>query len=128
MADLERLEAGVNGGRSPRTLISSDTVLLGLREVMGSDRTAANESPDLGRAAAVSVSQSVFILGEKKQTINHRILRDVLSTLTLPIDVTAVGAGNIAAKVSFGFPECVNNMLIISVHLQRQSSCSILEL
>lgn len=57
---------------SPGTLISADTILLGPREVMGSDRTAANERLDPSHAAAVSISQSVFILGEKKQTINQQ--------------------------------------------------------
>lgn len=58
--------------RSPGTLISADTILLGPREVMGSDRTAANESLDQSHAAAVNISQSVSILGEKKQTINQQ--------------------------------------------------------
>lgn len=58
--------------RSPGTLISADTILLGPREVMGSDRTAANESLDPSHAAAVNISQSVFILGEKKRTINQQ--------------------------------------------------------
>lgn len=71
MVVLERLAAAY-GGDSPGTLISADTVLLGLREVMGFDRTAANESLDLGHAAAVNISQSVYILGEKKQTINQQ--------------------------------------------------------
>lgn len=71
MLVLERL-AAVSGRATPGTLISADTILLGPREVMGSDRKAANESLDLSHAAAVNISQSVFILGEKKQTINQQ--------------------------------------------------------
>lgn len=67
-------EAGNSGdqGRSPRTFISFDTVLLGLREVMGSDRTAANQSLDLGHTAVVDISQSAFILGERKHAIHQQ--------------------------------------------------------
>lgn len=71
MLALERL-AAVSRGDSPGTLISADTILLGLREEMCSDRTAANESLDRGHAAAFNISQSVFILGENKQTINQQ--------------------------------------------------------
>lgn len=65
-------------GRSPRTFISAGTVLLGLRKVMGSDRTVANESLDMGPAAAVEVSRSAFILGERKQTIISNIAQQIL--------------------------------------------------
>lgn len=71
--DVSSGEAGSRERESsPGTLISTDTILLGPREVMGSDRTAANESLDLSHAAAVNISQSVFILGEQKQTINQQ--------------------------------------------------------
>lgn len=54
-------------GRSPRTFFSADPVLLGLRMVMASYR-----SLDLGHAAAISVSQISFILGDRKLEINQQ--------------------------------------------------------
>lgn len=54
-------------GRSPRTFISADPVLLGLRMVMASYR-----SLDQGHAAAIDVSQFSFILGDRKLEINQQ--------------------------------------------------------
>lgn len=58
-----------NISRLSEGLICADTVLLCLREVMGSDRTVTNESLALGHTAAFNRSRCVFSR-EKNQTIS----------------------------------------------------------